>query len=337
MPTSGKRARKLIRHREATPFWSHGVFCIRLNREPSARNAQPVAVGVDPGSKREGYAVRSQAHDYLNVDCDAKAYAGRKLEERRILRRGRRYRKTPCRRPRRNDDNRDRLPGGTRARWEEKWLMLNWLAKLYPVTHVVLEDVAAVTLKGKRRWNASFSPLEVGKTWLEDAIRSRGWKLLLMKGHETAAARKACGLPKTKAKTADTWTAHCVDAWVLAGETAGRTTPKHRRFMRFARIHRQRRNLHVANPRKGGIRKPYGGTNKGGLKTGTLVQNRKGDWYYTAGMQTGKIRLHDLRTGKRVTSAKPENLRIRRPLAWRFYAVGDVIDSSPTASYPPAA
>ena len=54
MPCSPKRARKLIERRDATPYWSHGIFCIRLNREPSARHKQAVVVGVDPGSKREG-------------------------------------------------------------------------------------------------------------------------------------------------------------------------------------------------------------------------------------------------------------------------------------------
>jgi hypothetical protein len=29
----------------------------------------------------------------------------------------------------------------------------------------VIEDVAAPTRPGKRRWNASFNPLEVGKQW----------------------------------------------------------------------------------------------------------------------------------------------------------------------------
>ena len=72
MPCCPKRARKLIERREATPYWSHGVFCIRLNREPSARNKQAVVVGVDPGSKREGFSARSAAHDLLNVDADAK-------------------------------------------------------------------------------------------------------------------------------------------------------------------------------------------------------------------------------------------------------------------------
>lgn len=333
MPCSGKRARKLIQRGEATPFWSHGVFCIRLSREPSARNVQDVAVGVDPGSKREGFSVRSAAHDYLNVDADAKQYVGKKLTARRIMRRARRNRKTPCRTPKRGDDNHKRIPAGTRARWAEKVRVLHWLAKLFPITHVVVEDIAAVTRKGKRRWNSSFSPLEVGKAWFYDACRRR-WDLSTRRGYETRQARDAYGLKKTTAKLAERWDAHCVDAWVLAGEEVGGTEPRHRRFMRLIPIQRQRRCLHVANAVKGGVRKPYGGTNKGGMKTGTLVRNRKGDMYYTGGTQGAAIRLHDLRTGRRVTSARHANLTIYRPLGWRFYAVANGIEPSATASYP---
>ncbi len=51
MPTKKHRAMRLIERGDATPFWCKGVWCIRLNREPSARNLQTIVVGVDPGSK----------------------------------------------------------------------------------------------------------------------------------------------------------------------------------------------------------------------------------------------------------------------------------------------
>ena len=53
MPTTPARARKWIQSGRATPFWKGGIFCIRLNVEPSTREVQPIAVGIDPGSKRE--------------------------------------------------------------------------------------------------------------------------------------------------------------------------------------------------------------------------------------------------------------------------------------------
>jgi hypothetical protein len=67
MPTTPSRAKRWIKSGKATPFWKKGVFCVRLNVEPSDTNRQPIAVGIDPGSKREAFTVKSQAHTYLNI------------------------------------------------------------------------------------------------------------------------------------------------------------------------------------------------------------------------------------------------------------------------------
>ena len=102
MPTKPSRARKWIRDKKATPFWKNGVFCVRLNVEPSDRYFQEIAVGVDPGSKKEGFTVKSETHTYFNVQADAHDKVGKKVEKRRELRRGRRSRKCPNRKNRTN-------------------------------------------------------------------------------------------------------------------------------------------------------------------------------------------------------------------------------------------
>ena len=257
MPCSPKRARKLVERGDATPYWSHGIFCIRLDREPSARNKQALVVGVDPGSKREGFSARSAAHDLLNVDADAKDWIGGKLARRRILRRSRRSRKTPCRSPKRSRENHDRVPAGTRARWAWKLRVLKWLATLYPVTDVVVEDIAAAARKGAGKWNASFSPLEAGKRWFYAQVEER-WQLSTLQGYETARLREHYGLKKTSRKTSDRWDAHCVDAWTLAESVLGSgQPPQHEDIVRITPIQRQRRCLHRANASHGGQRKPY--------------------------------------------------------------------------------
>jgi hypothetical protein len=76
MPTKPSRARRWIKEGKATPFWKRGVFCVRLNVEPSDRKTQSIAVGVDPGSKREAYTVKSEAYTYLNIQADAVAWVG---------------------------------------------------------------------------------------------------------------------------------------------------------------------------------------------------------------------------------------------------------------------
>lgn len=37
MPTKPSRARRWVKERKATPFFKRGVFCVRLNIKPSAR------------------------------------------------------------------------------------------------------------------------------------------------------------------------------------------------------------------------------------------------------------------------------------------------------------
>jgi len=68
MPTKPSRARRWIKSGKATPFWKKGIFCVRLNVELSVRNSQPIAVGIDPGSKKEAFTVKSEAAVY-EVNC----------------------------------------------------------------------------------------------------------------------------------------------------------------------------------------------------------------------------------------------------------------------------
>ena len=321
MPCSPKRARKLMERGEATPFWSSGVFCIRLNREPSGRVMQDVVAAVDPGSKREGYTVKSKAHDFLNITADAVDWVGKKLEKRKMLRHNRRYRKTPHRSPRRKNNRSNRIPAGTRARWEWKFRLLNWLAKIYPISKIIIEDIKARTKPGNTLWNKSFSPLENGKQWFYTKLRER-WNLKLIQGYETADLREMLGLRKIKNKLSDVWEAHCVDTWAMCwNEVGGVPVPQHRDMMRIIPIQRQRRCLHKINAKQGGVRTPYGGTNKSGLKTGTLVYSERFGLCYTGGSDIQEcVKIHHLETKKRLTrSAKVEHLILKRPIGWRFY------------------
>jgi len=162
MPTKPSRARRWIKSGKATPFWKKGVFCVRLNVEPKDRKMQEIVVGIDPGSKKEAFTVKSEIHTYLNIQADAVTWVKDAIKTRREMRKARRFRKTPCRKPRFN-----RTKGGlspsTKARWQWKLRISWWLKKIFPIIDFVVEDISATTKKGKRRWNESFSPLEVGK------------------------------------------------------------------------------------------------------------------------------------------------------------------------------
>ena len=71
MPTKPSRARKWIESGKATPFWKKGIFCVRLNVEPSSRHLEPIACGIDPGSRKEAFTVKSESHTYLSIQADA--------------------------------------------------------------------------------------------------------------------------------------------------------------------------------------------------------------------------------------------------------------------------
>ena len=193
MPTTPTRAGMMIKCGDATPYWDNGIFCIRLNREPSGRYKQEIVVGVDPGSKKEGFTVKSKSHTYLNVQADAHNKVSKKVEKRRELRRGRRSRKCPNRKHRMNRlAHKERIPAGTRARWDWKLRIFDWLSKMYPITHICVEDIKARTIERAKKWNTAFSPLEVGKQWFYTEIRKR-WELLTLQGWQTKEMRDRLG------------------------------------------------------------------------------------------------------------------------------------------------
>src|SRR5215470_9863709 len=220
MPTTPARARRWIRSGKATHFWKGGVFCVRLNVEPSLRALQAIAMGIDPGSKREGVVVTSAAHTYLNIQAEGRRGVKEAEQASTHMRRSRRTRKTPCRKPRPNrKQSKKKLPPSTRARWQWKLRLAVWLCQLFPVSVFVVEDIKATT-RGKKRWDQSFSPLEVGKRWFYAELGKLA-PVQTKRGYETKALRAQLGLKKTRKKLAEVWEAHCVDAWVLAYSAVG--------------------------------------------------------------------------------------------------------------------
>ena len=320
MPTKPSRAKKWIKSGKATPFWNNGVFCIRLNFNPSAQYKQEICVGVDPGSKKEGFTVKSEDSTYLNVQADAHNKVSKKIEKRRELRRGRRSRKCPNRKNRTNRlANAARIPAGTRARWDYKLRILDWLAKMFPITHVCVEDIQAVTRKGRRQWNSSFSPLEVGKQWFYAEIKKR-WYLFTLRGWQTQEVRDSLGLKKSKQKLSSEFTTHCVDSWCLASHVVGDNgVPNNMDVFTVAPIPIRRRELHRQNPQRGGKRPRYGGTRCLGYAKGTLVKHVKHGIAVICGFQNNGLSLQPIDGGKRIClSAKIEDCKILTRLNFRY-------------------
>jgi hypothetical protein len=319
MPCSEKRARKMIESKKATPFWKKGVFCIRLNQEPSARNLQPIVVGIDPGSKKEGCTVKSEAHTLLNINADAVTWVKFSVETRRMMRKNRRRRKTPCRKRRLN--NNYHKPGwlapSTRARWEWKIRICNWLVKMYPITDFVIEDI-----KANSNVHKGFSILETSKKWFYKNLTKLG-VVYIRQGWETKELRDSLGLFKVKEKLAEVFEAHCVDSWVLANcIVGGHSKPENTRLLCITPIRLHRRQLHYLQPERGGFRKTFGGTSSCGLKRGSYFINPKCGAFYLGGEMNGKITMLSIIDGKRKSQkTNPLKVKFKSYNTWKRHVI----------------
>ncbi len=213
------------------------------------------------------------------------------------------------------------------------------LCAILPITSAVVEDVQAVTRTGKhRKWNAAFSPVQVGKDHLYGLLRKMGLTLHLKEGWQTKALRDTYGLKKTNRKSKQTFESHAVDAWVLAASHSGAKEPTDRRLWYIVPARLHRRQLHRLQASKGGIRKPYGGTRSLGLKRGTLVRHATYGWCTVGGFDRKKqtISLHVYRSNKRLTQgAKVKDCHICTWMAFRCWLVS-LNSKKGGAAFPPA-
>ncbi len=331
MPTTASRARRWVNSGKATPFWKKGMFCVRLNIEPSDRNYQPIAVGIDPGSKREAFTVKSQAHTYLNVQSHAVDWVKDHVEVRRHMRRARRFRNTPCRQKRANRlVNKKRIPPSTKSRGQWKLRICKWLTLMFHVSAFVVEDIKAKTWKGSRKWNSMFSPLEVGKQWFYTELQQLA-NLEIKAGFETYEMRQRLGLKKSKQKLSNKFEAHCVDSWVLANwYVEGHLKPDNINLIEVIPLEFHRRQLHRLQHASGDIRSRYGGTLSAGFKRGSIVKHPKYGFCYLGGWQESPtkkepnrktVSLHNPKTGKRLTqNALPTDIKFLAFNSWRVGA-----------------
>ncbi len=300
---------------------------------------QQLVTGVDPGSKFEGLSVVGTKETVLNVMVEAPDHVKDAVETRRTMRRARRYRK--WRRPKRFDNRlkgKQRIPPSTRSRWEAKARIVAQLSMVLPLTDVVIEDVQAVTHKGKGgKWNNAFSPVQVGKEHLYDLLGEMGLTVHLREGWQTKELREHCGLKKTKSKSKQAFESHTVDAWVMAASVSGAEKPTCTRLWYMVPVVLHRRQLHRLQAAKGGERTPYGSTRSLGLKRGTVVRHAKYGLCTVGGFDRKKqtVSLHAYRSNKRLTQgAKVEACRVLTWVAFRSWLVKEPRQSPGKGSHP---
>lgn len=320
MPCHPARARELLCAKKAVRRFNRGVFYIRLTERIDGET-QEVAIGIDPGSKREAFTVKSASHTYMNVQTSTPDWIKDAVNVRRIMRLARRRKHTPYRQPRGNKANgvqKGNLPPSTLARWQWKLRIVKWLVKLFPITRFVMEDIKATTFNGKS-WNLIFSPLQSGKEWLYSRLREIA-PVELKSGWETKDLRDAIGLSKSKNKKAENFSSHCVDSWVLANFwTGGHVKPDNVAMLLVDPLRFHRRQLHAICPNIGGVRRHYGGTRSLGFKRGSIVKHPKWGVCYVGGTMGDRISLHGIKTGKRLCrNAKPAETKFLTFNSWRW-------------------
>jgi hypothetical protein len=293
MPTKPSRARRWMRNGLAVGKWSDlGIFYVQLIQQASGEKTQPVAVGIDPGKLYSGIGVQSPkatlflAHVILPFQT-----VKDRMEQRRIMRRGRRgrrinrkvtYSKRAHRQKRSDNRRQNKLPPSIRANRQLELRVVTELCRLFPVTKIVYEYVEA-------RGSKSFSPVMVGQRVMLNWL-SKLAPVETQFGYKTANLRNQLGLIKSKDKSAQTPESHAVDGLTLAcsefvryepfhtANTCGHTwtgsvqlTPSLFRVIRRPPI--SRRQLHLMVPAKGGVRRKYGGTTtRHGVRKGDVVR-----------------------------------------------------------------
>jgi hypothetical protein len=328
MPCTPAKARHLFKSGKARPKRDKlGLFYVQLCYEQEPNN-QPLVAGVDPGSKFEGVSVVGTRDTVLNLMMEAPTHVKDAIATRRTMRRARRFRK--WRRPKRFDNRlirKQRIPPSTRSRWEAKARVIAHLTEVMPLSDVVIEDVQAVTPKGKGgKWNTAFSPVQVGKEHLSRLLHEMGLEVHIWEGYQTKELREKYGLKKTKSKSKQSFESHAVDSWVLAASVSGAEKPTCQRLWYIVPAILHRRQLHRLQASQGGVRKPYGGTRSLGLKRGTVVRHPTYGRCTVGGFDRKRhtFSLHDYRTNKRLTqAAKVEACRVFTWVAFRSWLVAE--------------
>jgi 5-methylcytosine-specific restriction endonuclease McrA len=144
-PCHPAMARKLLSRGEAAVF-RLAPFTIILKREVSDVQTPDLQLKIDPGSKVTGIAIVNQQTGEIvfAAEIEHRGQAIKKsLDARRLVRRGRRHRKTRYRKPRFNNRRRPEgwLPPSLESRIENVYTWAQRLRRVYPIKSGAMELV----------------------------------------------------------------------------------------------------------------------------------------------------------------------------------------------------
>lgn len=314
-PTTPTRARKLLRSKVAKPVWSKfGTFGIQMLVN-TRKNIPDSSIGVDPGSKYDGYAVvvGSENNLAIKLNLPDKDKIVKKIVKRRILRRLRRYRK--CRRRVAKFNNRKKdskwLAPSQKALIQSKLKVLRALFSIYPIARCALEDVRFNHRKHK--WGRNFSTVETGKAVLREFLRNKS-EVFEYQGFQTKFLRESYGYKKVGDRSKNCFESHCSDALALACNISLGKRIEPGKFLTVDDSYRPiRRQLFDCVPVTGGVhRKRY--QTAFDLRNGVLICSKNGKIGRLCGKNQGYYRYYD-KNGKR---------QVTKTLSWisrKFFIV----------------
>lgn len=285
-PCKPQKAKKLLVGGVAKAVWNKfGLMGIQMLVE--TREFVPKTIlGVDWGTKFEGLSVVSETENNLNVMwlLPSKRTIANKLEERRNLRRARRWRNCRRRECRFNNREKDNFIAPSQLVIVNSRLKaIKEILKCYPIKKAVIEDVKFN--HRDKKWGKNFSTVEVGKkkvyNYIQKELGKRGLKLV--KGYNTFKLLEKYGIKKDRSdKSKEDFYTHCIDSFIIASEQFKK---EQKGFMRRIgnKINEEmvvmddtyrptRRRLHDSEPKKGGIRERYSTGNFKGIRKGTLCE-----------------------------------------------------------------
>ena len=237
-PTTPAKERKLLKGGVAEREWNKfGEFGIRMLEE--TRSETPcAAIGVDHGSKFEGYSLVVGTENSLNVKLDLpdKMDIARKMEYRKALRRARRRRN--CRHRSCRWKNRPARGGFIapiqRVMVQSRMRIILELCRIYLISICGLEDVGF----DHARWGNHFSTVEAGKSLIRRFFADMNVTLDEYRGSETTEYRESYGYQKTGDKSEDRFESHCSDSLTLECTVAHGYRVKPGRFLVVDNLYR---------------------------------------------------------------------------------------------------
>src|SRR3989338_7940993 len=198
---------------QAKPIWNKfGEMGIRMLVDTRKETPKTI-LGCDFGAKFEGYSILSGKENILNAmwKLPEKNKLAKKLEERRTMRRARRFRN--CRRRECRSDNRNKegfiAPSQLQV-INSRLKCMSEIFKCYPIDAVALQDVCFNHRDNK--WGKNFSTIEVGKKMINDWIRNKdgAGNLIQFSGYDTQEFREKNNLHKSSDKSSRQFYSHII-------------------------------------------------------------------------------------------------------------------------------